>query len=173
MNPYLGEIQAFAFGYAPPGWAICDGSTLLIRSNVALFSLIGNYYGGNGTTTFNLPNLVGQVVIGQGQGPGFPNYVVGQQVGENTVTLTSSEMPAHNHGMQLGAANSPNATPGPTGGSNVAISPGNAFVAPPGNTTFSPTTIVSAGKSQSHPNAQPTLAMLYCICLQGDFPNFG
>jgi microcystin-dependent protein len=173
-DPFVGEIQAFAFGYAPRGWLLCDGRPLPIRQFTPLFSLIGTYYGGDGTTTFNLPNLVGRVAVSQGQGPGLTPRVLGEEIGEATVTLTQSEMPAHTHALQLGDKSSTNGTAGPTGGSNVAIDPSfNGFVPPPGNTTLATTAVAPTGGSQAHPNTQPTLAMIYCIATEGIFPSFG
>lgn len=173
MDPFVGEIQAFAFNYPPAGWAVCDGSLIAIRSNTALFSLIGTYYGGDGSTTFALPNLMGQVAVGQGQGPGLPTYYIGQALGETAVTLSSQEMPMHTHGMQLGAASSPNATAGPSAQSNVLIDPTfNGWAPPPGNAIFAQNAIALAGSSQPHQNMQPTLALLYCIALVGNFPSF-
>ncbi|MBC7586411.1 phage tail protein [Tardiphaga sp. vice352] len=172
-DPFIGEIQAFAFGFVPKGWALCDGSLLPIQRYSTLFSLIGSLYGGNGTTTFALPNLVGRVAISQGQGPGLVDYAIGDVLGSSTVSVTQQEMPAHLHPMQVGTTAATNSTPGPTGGSNVAIDPSfNGFIAPPSNTTFATSAVVPAGGSQSHPNVQPTLAIAYCIALQGVFPSF-
>jgi microcystin-dependent protein len=172
-DPFLGEIQAFAFGFVPKGWALCNGAVLPLRSYTALYSLLGTQYGGNGTTTLALPNLTGRVAISQGQGPGLPGYVVGEDVGGPAVTLGIAEMPTHTHGLQLGAATAPEATPGPSAASNVAIDPTiNGFVAPPTTTAFSANAIVPIGGSQSHDNRQPTLALVYCIAVDGIFPQF-
>ena len=172
-EPFVGEIQAFAFSYAPKGWALCNGAVLQIRSNPALYSLLGVQFGGNGTTTFALPNLVGHVAMSQGQGPGLPGYSIGEDVGAMTASVSQAEMPRHVHALQLGNSDAPNATPGPTGASNVAIDPTfNGFVPLPTSTTFSPMAILPTGGSQPHPNAQPTLAMAYCIALEGIFPSF-
>lgn len=173
-EPYVGEIQAFAFGFCPDKWLPCDGRPLSIQRYTPLFSLIGTYYGGDGRTTFNLPNLVGRVAVSQGQGQGLTPRVLGEQIGEATVTLLQPQMPMHTHGLQLGDRSATNGTAGPTGGSNVAIDPGfNGFVPPPANTTLAATAMVPAGSSQPHPNTQPTLAMIYCIATEGIFPSFG
>lgn len=173
-DSYLGEIQAFGFGYAPVNWLPCDGRLIAIRSNTALYSLIGTYYGGDGTQTFALPNLVGSVAISQGQGPGLPSYGIGQSLGETGVTLSTSQIPMHAHTLQLGASSSPNGTPGPSATSNVAIDPAfNGFVAPPATTMLASNSITMTGNGQPHPNMQPTLAMIYCICVNGIFPSFG
>ena len=97
MEPFLGEIRMFGFDFAPQGWALCNGQLLPINQNQALFSLLGNMYGGNGTTTFALPNLQSRVPIHQGQGAGLSAYVVGQAGGAETVTLAAAQMPAHAH----------------------------------------------------------------------------
>ena len=172
-DPFLGEIQVYPYSYVPYGWALCNGQILTIQSNPTLFGVIGNAYGGNGTTNFALPNFVGRVAINQGQGPGLSQYVVGQTAGAQTVQLAQSEMPMHTHPLQLGVKTSTNSTAGPTGGSNVAIDPAfNGFVAPPVNTSFAPISVVASGGSQPHANAQPYLAMAYCIALQGSYPQF-
>ncbi|MEW6644200.1 MAG: tail fiber protein [Pseudomonadota bacterium] len=171
-DPYLGEIQAFAFGFYPNNWLPCDGRLLPLQQYAPLYSLIGTYYGGNGTTNFALPNLIGTVAMSQGQGPGLSNRMIGEQVGSNTENLTIPEMPMHTHGLQLGVATSEK-TAGPTGTSNVAINPAfTGFVPPPSNTAFSPNAVTMSGGSQAHPNTQPTLAMIYCICTSGIYPTF-
>lgn len=173
MDPFIGEIQAFAFNFAPRGWAVCDGSLLSIQQNTALFSLLGTTYGGDGRTTFALPNLQNRVAVSQGQGNGLPFYNMGEQTGVNAVTLLAQELPLHSHGMQIGAASSANATPGPSAQSNVLIDPTfNGWAPAPGNTTLAPNAIAVAGGSQPHNNMQPTLAMLYCIAIEGTFPSF-
>lgn len=173
-DAYIGEIQAFAFGYCPQNWLPCDGRILPVQGNSTLFSLIGTYYGGNGTTNFALPNLVGRVAMSQGQGPGLQPYNVGDAPGEISVTLNVAQMPMHSHGLQLGSKGSPNGTPGPSATSNVALDPSfNGFLAPPSTTMLAINGVTMTGNSQPHPNTQPTLAMIYCICVSGIFPNFG
>ena len=97
MDPYIGELRLFGFTFAPVGWALCNGQVLSISQNAALFSILGTQYGGNGTSNFALPNLQGQVPIGQGAGPGLTPFDPGSTGGEQTHTLVSSEMPAHSH----------------------------------------------------------------------------
>ncbi|MGO4715462.1 phage tail protein [Bradyrhizobium sp. 2TAF24] len=172
-DSYVGEIQAFAFGFYPNNWLPCDGRLLSIHQYTPLYSLIGTYYGGNGTVNFALPNLVGTVAMSQGQGPALSMRVIGEQVGSNTVNLTIQEMAAHRHGLQLAKAGASGATPGPTGASNVAMDPSfNGFLPLPATTTFSPNAMTPTGGSQAHPNDQPTLAMIYCICINGVYPSF-
>ena len=96
-SPFLGQIQAFGFNFAPRGWALCQGQLMSISQNTALFSLLGTTYGGDGTTTFALPDLRGRVAVGQGQGPGLTNVVMGEQAGATQITLTTAQMPAHTH----------------------------------------------------------------------------
>ncbi|MDR3463869.1 MAG: tail fiber protein [Beijerinckiaceae bacterium] len=178
-EPYLGEIQAFAFPWANQGfnqtWAVCAGQTLAVSQYSALFALIGTTYGGNGTTTFNLPNLIGNIATSQGQGPGLTNRIIGEQLGWPNVTLTAQQIARHGHSLQVGIRSAPNAAPGPgTGGSTTAIDPDfNGFVASPVNTTLSPTAMAMTGGNGAHDNNQPTLAIVYCIALYGIYPNFG
>jgi microcystin-dependent protein len=172
-DPYIGEIQAFAFGYYPKGWLPCFGQILPIQQYTPLFSLIGTFYGGDGARTFGLPNLVGKVAMSQGQGPGLGPYRVGDTAGSVSVTLQVGEMPMHTHPLQLGNKISPNATAGPQAGTGVALDPNfNGFLAPPPDTAFAPSSVGPTGGSQAHPNTQPTLAMIYCIAYEGEFPQF-
>jgi microcystin-dependent protein len=173
-DPFVGEIQVFSYDFVPNGWAICDGHTIPIVQNPALYSLIGTAYGGDGRTTFAVPNLVGHVAFSQGQGPGLANYTIGEPVGSATASVSQQQMPSHTHSMQMGDKTSTNGTAVPSASSNVAIDPSfNGFVAPPANAVFATSAIIPIGGSQPHPNAQPTLAMVYCIALVGDFPAFG
>src|SRR5687768_9561104 len=100
-EPFIGQIQIFGFNFAPRGWAFCNGATLAIQQNTALFALLGTQYGGNGTTTFQLPNFVNRAGCTQGQGPALTPHSIGENFGSNSVTLTSQEMPAHTHPMQI------------------------------------------------------------------------
>ncbi|PHV30212.1 phage tail protein [Janthinobacterium rivuli] len=174
-SPYLGEIQVFGFNFTPYGWASCNGATLQIQQYSALFSLIGTQYGGNGTTTFQLPNFTGRAPCSQGQGPGLTPRVMGETFGTNSVTLNATEMPNHSH--QLNVYRQPTAalqhnTPLP-GDGLIALGGTSAFVpATPPNVSLSPATIGSAGGGQAHENRQPMLAVNFCIALQGEFPSF-
>jgi len=177
-NPFLGEIRMFGFNFAPRGWAFCNGQLLSIAQNTALFSLLGTQYGGDGQTTFGLPDLRSRVPIHQGQGPGLSNYVIGQKAGAESLTLSINEMPQHSHTVSLpcsaedatqaAAKNNYPASPASTvGGAAV-----NAYT-----NTFSPNTFMGAptstpaGGSQPHNNIQPYLVINYCIALQGIFPS--
>ncbi|MBF9221177.1 phage tail protein [Hymenobacter ruricola] len=175
MEPLLGEIRAVAFSFAPRGWAICDGSLIQIRSNTALFSILGTQYGGNGTTTFALPDLRGRVIVDAGAGAGLTSYTPGEMTGIESVTLQQPEMPAHTH--TLSASVNVNSQPG-----NAASPSGNYLsdtVDPQYGATASTKTMAAGsvkgsggivGGNQPHENRQPFLAMYYVIALQGVFP---
>ena len=169
-EPFLGEIRMFGFNFAPNGWALCAGQLLPISQNSALFALLGTYYGGNGQTTFGLPDLRGRVPLSFGQGPGLSNYNLGQVGGEENHTLITNEMPMHNHGVS--ASQAANAT-SPAGAfpSNDARSPVNIYSSATDGTQMNPQMIGLAGGSQPHNNLQPYLAVNFCIALQGIFPS--
>jgi len=172
MEPFLAEIRMFGAGYAPNNWALCKGDLLAISQNTALFSLIGVSYGGNGRTTFGLPNFDGSVPIGAGAGAGLSPYDVGETVGEATVTLTTAQMPAHSHQMsaQFNVAD----LPSPTNKTVIArASAGNVFAADSGNRfdTMDPSSLSPfPGGGQPHNNVQPFQAVNFIIALQGIFP---
>lgn len=169
-EPYLGQVVAVGFSFAPVGWALCDGSLLSISQNSALFSLIGTYYGGDGRTTFALPDLRGRAVIGQGQAPGLQTYMVGQAGGAETVTLAAGQFAAHTHAM-AGAGSVSSGTPGtsvvfgtPPVGVQVYANSG-------GNSALSANTVGPAGgQNGPHENRQPFLTINYIIALQGAYP---
>jgi microcystin-dependent protein len=177
-DQFVGEIQAFPFPFALQGingWMPCLGQLLPIQAYTALFELIGTDYGGNGTTNFALPNLSGSVAISQGQGPGLSMRVIGETVGTPTVTLMSSEMAQHSHGLQLGNRSSASPQPGPgTASDMMAIDPGFNGFAPlaSNNTTLAPNAIATAGQGLSHDNMQPTQVLIWCIAYVGVFPSF-
>jgi microcystin-dependent protein len=168
-NPYLGEIMLFAAGYPPRGWALCNGQLLPINQNQALFSILGTQYGGNGQTTFALPDLRGRVAIHQGQGPGLSSYVVGQRAGAESHTLGILEMPAHSHVARCSSA--AGVAVGPAGqvpARNAAQVPQYGSTA---DTIMAANAIGNTGGSQAHQNMQPFLALNYIIALQGTFPS--
>jgi microcystin-dependent protein len=178
-DPYVGEIQAFPFAFAASGfgnntWLPCFGQLLPVQQYSALFSLIGTYYGGNGTTTFAVPNLSGAVAIGQGQGPGLSNRIVGEAIGAPTVSLAAAEMAQHTHGLQLGIKTAEKATPGPSTEANLAeIDPGfNGFGPLPADTTLAPNAITPTGQGLPHDNIQPNQVLIWCIAVNGIFPSF-
>jgi len=168
-DPFVAEIRIFPFNFAPRGWAFCNGQLMAISQNTALFSLLGVTYGGDGRTTFALPHLQGSVPIQPGQGPGLSNYDLGETGGSETVTLLTSEMPAHSHALQasigLAAGRDPtNAAMARSRGAN-AYGPATSLV------TMSPQALAVAGGSQPHNNLQPYLTLNFCIALQGIYPS--
>jgi microcystin-dependent protein len=169
-EPFLGEIRMFGGNFAPVGWAFCDGSLLSIAQNTALFSLLGTTYGGNGQTTFALPDLRGRVPIHQGQGPGLSPYVLGQSGGSENVTLLANQMPAHTHAIN--ATESPT-TSDPAGAvpANEAANRTQIYGSRPDGTVMSPAMCGSAGGNQPFPVAQPFLCVSFIIALQGIYPS--
>jgi microcystin-dependent protein len=173
-QPFLGEVQIFGFNFAPRGWTFCNGALIPIQQASALFSLIGTQYGGNGTTNFQLPNLMNRAPCNQGQGPGLTPRTTGEVFGEESVTLTLGELPMHNH-FVTSYSGSANRSAGPTSGAGLSA-PGatRAFLANPTfNTSLSPTMVQPSGGGQPHENRQPFLALTYAIALEGVFPSFG
>jgi microcystin-dependent protein len=167
-DPYLGQISLFSFGFAPKGWALCNGQTLPINQNQALFSLLGTTYGGNGVTTFALPNLQGRASISSGQGPGLSNYALGQNGGEVGHTLTTQEIPAHTHS----AATATNTTQmSPQGNYPAANTDQNATYSAASSGTMAASAVGFGGNNQPHQNMQPYLAVNFCIALVGIFPS--
>jgi microcystin-dependent protein len=168
-SPFLAEIRIFAFNFPPTGWALCNGQLLPISQNTALFSLLGTTYGGDGKSTFALPNLQDSVPMHPGQGQGLSLRDLGEMGGSEFVTLLQSEMPAHTHQIQgeTGIANSTDPSAKlfarPFGG-------GNMYKASGTNTTLAPQAIAPAGGDLPHNNMQPYLTLLFCIALQGVFP---
>lgn len=161
MEPFLAEIRVLSFGFAPKGWALCNGQLLPINQNQALFSLLGTTFGGDGRTTFGLPDLRGRAPVHVGTG-----HVLGERAGEEAHTLSQQEYPTHNH---LANVVNSNASAGPAG--NV-LAAANALYQPqPANTSLAPSTITSVGNGQPHANQQPFLTLLFAIALQGIFPS--
>ncbi|MBD2843900.1 phage tail protein [Paenibacillus sp. IB182496] len=171
MDPYVGEIRLFAGIYAPSGWAFCNGSELSVQENQVLYSVIGNQYGGDGVTKFKLPNLTGSVPIGTGNGPGLTPRPIAQPVGESTVTLIESQMPAHTHPPQ-GTTTTAGGVDDPTNaiwGSETNFSQVKPY-APTPNTSMNPLALNVAGGSQPHNNMQPFVALSFIIALEGVYP---
>jgi microcystin-dependent protein len=173
-SPFVAEIRIFACNFATTGWAFCNGQILPISQNTALFSLLGTTYGGDGKSTFALPNLQGSVPIGAGQGAGLSNRFLGEQSGVPYVTLIQTEIPNHNHTMRCGVFTADNNTPDPNKIltlSNNAVTYAPANTPPAVNMNFQSLSIT--GGSQPHNNLQPYLTLNYCIALQGVFPPRG
>ena len=161
---FLGELRMMSFGFAPKGWAFCNGQLLPINQNQALFALLGTQYGGDGRTNFALPNLQGRLAVGAGQG-----LTQGQTVGEAAVTLTVAQIPAHTH--PVSCSNAAGTQAAPTSGVWAADSGGNALFTTPPSTPLSNAAIGSQGSSLPHPNLQPYLAVGWAIALVGIFPS--
>lgn len=161
-NPYLSEIRIVTFGFAPKGWALCNGQTLPINQNAALFSLMGTTYGGNGTTTFQLPNLQGASPLHMGD-----VYVEGQTGGSASVTLTPLEIPVHTHQAQ--GVSTVASLPSPSGNAwaNSASNPYSGS----SNATMAPAALATVGGNQPHENRPPYLVLNFIIALQGIFPS--
>jgi microcystin-dependent protein len=174
-DPFVGEVQIYGFSFPPKNWAFCNGGIVQIRQNTTLFSLIGTVYGGNGTTTFQLPNLASRQACSSGAGPGLTPRVVGETFGAFAVTLSTDELPAHNHGMNIYTGSTE--TDGPSNNSGLGIvQTGNFLVYAPAPGTpaaMSPNFVLPAGGGQSHANVQPFLGINYSIALEGIFPSFG
>ncbi|MEI8383514.1 MAG: tail fiber protein [Planctomycetota bacterium] len=168
MDPFVAEVRIFAFNFAPNGWAFCDGQLLRISQNTALFSLVGTFYGGDGKSTFALPNLQGQAAMSQGQGPGLSDYSIGETIGAETVTLIDSEIPSHSHNWL--ANNSDSTEQNPTKGLLAGAIGGLAMYANAGAPTqMAASTVAPAGNSFAHNNMMPYLTLNFCIAMQGVF----
>ncbi len=176
MDGVIGVVTTFAGNFAPRNWATCDGQLMSIALNTALFSILGTTYGGNGTTTFGLPDLRGRVPISQGQGPGLPNYSLGERAGTPTATLLLNNLPVHNHNgpitfqQQVSSEDGTDSTPN---GAYAARFTG-AYGTSANTAMLAPTyagTIANAGGSQPFSIMPPYLALTYIICLFGVFPS--
>jgi microcystin-dependent protein len=168
-EPFLGEVRLMSFNFPPKGWALCNGQLLPINQNQALFALLGTRYGGNGQTTFALPNLRGRVPMHRSA-----SHTLGEQAGTEAVTLGFAQMPQHLHFAQASTSAANQALPA----GNVLAAAGGSYVTPPagasapsGLTTLEPSSLQSVGGSQAHTNMQPYLVITFCIALQGIFPS--
>lgn len=170
-EPFIAEVRIFAGNFAPRGWAFCNGQLLPINGNEALFSLIGTIYGGDGRTTFALPDLRGRAPIHAGRGPGLSEYRIGERGGAETVTLQATEIPAHNHGFNVPAQSGDGSTDEPIGNFPAKGSNGETVYANDSNGSMGPGTTGNAGGNQPHNNIQPYLAVNYIIALVGLFPS--
>ncbi|UVO55771.1 phage tail protein [Sphingomonas sp. SUN039] len=178
-SPFVAEIRLMGFNFAPRGWAQCNGQLLPISQNTALFSLLGTTYGGNGTSTFGLPNLQGNLAGGPGQGPGLSQRFIGEQDGSATVTLLSTEIPSHTHNLQAknSTASSPTAAGNalakgayPNGATNGSIA---LYQTAAPDVQMNAQAVQLQGGNQPHNNLMPYLTLNYCIALQGVFPPRG
>lgn len=168
-DPFVAEIRIVPFNFAPKGWAWCDGQLLPLSQNTALFSLLGTTYGGNGTSTFALPNLQGRAPLMPGQGPGLSLYDLGQTGGAETVSLLESEMPSHSHALRGGdPVGAPVAAPE---GASLGSSPARSYISGvTASESMSLETVSQTGGSQPHNNMPPYLTAYFIIALQGVFP---
>jgi microcystin-dependent protein len=173
-TPFMGQVEIFSFNFAPKGWTLCNGQLLPINQNQALFSLLGTTYGGNGQTTFGLPDMRSRIPVSMG-----PQNVIGTVAGTESVTLNTSTMPQHNHNVGVdgsaGAINKP-ATNTVFGTSSGTLSTGqqlaiNAYNSGGGGSTLDARTISNTGGGQAHTNIQPYLTLNFSIALQGIFPS--
>jgi microcystin-dependent protein len=168
-TPYLSEIRIFSFGFAPKGWALCNGQLLPINQNQAIFALIGTFYGGNGTTNFALPNLQGCMGVHMGSDPAGNVYALGQKSGEASVTLLTQQIPAHTH-QASGVSNTANE--GSPTGNTWAASVDEPYGPSPGvGLTMNAASVTSTGGGQPHDNVAPCLTLNFCIALSGIFPS--
>jgi microcystin-dependent protein len=169
-TPFLGEIRIFGFNFNPRGWAFCQGQLLAISQNTALFSILGTTYGGNGTSDFALPNLQGYVPLHSGQGAGLSQYFLGEVTGSQTVTLLTTELPAHAHAANCSSIDGDSADPIGNVPAKDALGGNNVF-SNSQDSLMSTGAISLAGNGLPHNNLQPYLAMNYCIAMLGVFPS--
>jgi microcystin-dependent protein len=171
MEPFLGQIQAFGFNFAPRGWATCDGQLMSISENTALFSLLGTTYGGDGRTTFALPDLRGRTMLHQGSGPGLSPRRMGEKSGTEHNTLNVNQLPAHGHGVNM-PVSSEDATSDEPGGNVLAVGGANLYHAgASAGSSYQGFNTGNAGANQSINNMQPYLVVNVCIALVGVYPS--
>ena len=173
MEGYIAEIRLFAGNYAPRAWAFCAGQILSIAQNTALFSILGTTYGGNGVTTFGLPDLRGRVPVGPGQGPGLPDVSQGEIAGVHDVTLTTSNIPAHSHSVSVNDDTTGMANTGAGNYLNTKTESGESVAATGLSlpAVLNPATIGNTGGNQPFSIMQPYTGLNYIICIQGIFPS--
>lgn len=169
-EPFVAEIRIFPFNFPPKGWAFCDGQLMPISQNTALFALLGTFYGGDGKSTFALPDLKGRVPVHTGQGSGLSQYFIGQEGGSETVTLLQSEMPIHAHQLMCVNGDADQAIPGPDKTWGATPSGANPYTSPPSNGDMGVQALGLTGGSLPHNNMQPYLTLNFCIAMQGVFP---
>ncbi len=168
-EPFVGEIKMFAGNFAPRGWAFCDGQLLAVSQNDALFSLLGTIYGGDGRTTFGLPDMRGRIPLHQGTGPGLSSRKLGSQSGSEQETLNTTQLPSHNHDF---VASLDNATSSDPQAKQIAPSTTIRYLnAAASDTSFSDNALGTNGDSRSHTNIQPSLCIHYIIALFGIYPS--
>jgi microcystin-dependent protein len=166
-DPFIGELRLLPYNFAPRGWAFCSGQLLSISQNTALFSLLGTTYGGNGQTTFGLPDLRGRVPLSSGQGPGLSTYTLGEAAGTESVTLTAQQMPGHNHGVNASSGDATDSQPG----GHFPAAVGTGAYAKTSDGLMNQAMTAPVGRSQPHENRQPYLTLNWCIALEGIYPS--
>ena len=168
-EPFVGEIRMFAGNFAPRGWSFCEGQLLAISQNDALFSLLGTIYGGDGRTTFGLPDMRGRLPVHMGAGPGLSTRAIGLRTGAEQVALSTNELPSHTHDMQASTAQGVENNPA---GKYSAVSPNVRIYRPATpNTSLAANSVSSAGAGQAHNNMMPFLCVHFIIALTGIFPS--
>jgi microcystin-dependent protein len=173
-DPFVAEIRIFPFNFAPKGWAFCNGQLLPISQNTALFSLVGTFYGGDGKSTFGLPNLQGSAPMNQGQGAGLEDRFIGETGGEQNITLLQTEIPAHTHTASADSGGGTSHDPtGNVWASAQVLRVGQKLYAGTGGPSMNPGALTVAGKSFPHNNMMPYLTLNFCIALQGIYPARG
>ena len=171
-DPFVAEIRIFPFNFAPTGWAFCDGQLMPISQNTALFSLLGTTYGGDGKSTFALPDMQGNAPMHPGQGPGLSLHDLGERGGSQTVTLLQSEIPAHTHAMRVDTQDNADVQQITNTASFAPASGGPPYQAAP-NTSLAPEALPPAGGDQPHNHLMPYLTLYFNLALQGVFPPRG
>jgi microcystin-dependent protein len=171
-DPFVAEVRIFGFNFAPKGWARCDGQLLPLSQNTALFSLLGTMYGGDGKSTFALPNLAGMSCVHTGQGQGLSEHFQGEEAGEQALTLIVSEMPAHGHSLNASYDTATEVSPNQQ---EVAVGSAISMYGPNNDpsTTLAFQALAPAGGGLPHNNTMPSLTLTYCIAMQGVFPPRG
>ena len=168
-EPFVGEIRMFAGNFAPRGWAFCNGQLLAVAQNDALFSLFGTIYGGDGSSTFGLPELRGRIPLHQGTGPGLSNRKLGSKSGEEKVTLSVNQLPSHTHALN---ASSDTATDGNPANKTHGQTTTNIYAsAPTGPISMDPNVIGNSGGSEPHSNIMPSLCVNFIVALVGIYPS--
>ena len=170
-EPFIGEIRMFGGNFAPRGWALCDGQLLSIPQNDALFALLGTIYGGDGRTTFGLPDLRGRVPIHMGQGPGLSSRPIGQKAGDENATVSTAQLPAHSHAMAASSQAGTSASPAAAVPAAVGLTARYSAAGAAAGNEMNTNAVSSAGGSQQHPNVQPFQCVNLIIALTGIFPS--
>lgn len=169
MDPIIGQIQTFGFNFAPRNWQYCNGQLMQIQQNTALFSLLGTSYGGNGTTTFALPDLRGREMVGQGSGPGLTPIIIGQNGGTENATLTIGNLPSHTHNVSIGVNTVAGEEAAPT--FNIASSANSFSEDKTGASVLGGVSQFPQGQNQAFDMTAPYLVLNVCICLNGIYPS--